>query len=176
VIVLTKVFRKSVFWLGALSVALVLVYLFIGSSQIYNLLAYCNFPLFALLHVLPLSILPMDLLMFGRSYTQVESFMIDLPYCITYIVSFIGYGFLADFIFNKLEKRKTKEMNPSGSLDKNRLKLGIALIAVSKILFIFFVYLATRWNSDLFEGVIVIIGFWPMMIMFLKGIRLVIKE
>ena len=97
-----SIIKKFAFWMGIAAVLLVLGREFVFStSQWQNVLSFANLPLFAVLHTFfPDVLQPIPPGAVG-SYA-----LAYLPYYALYVLTYIGYGFIADFIIRKLRKSK----------------------------------------------------------------------
>ena len=165
-------FKKFAFWLGVFALILILAYIFISPySSLYShiwiktLLAVCNAPLYLLLRLLRLDIFP-----------SAPAGIIDkIPFCLVYVASFIGYGILVDFIFNKL---KIKRLIKKPSV---RAIFGWSLIAVNSVLLACFILIGLKYTGEAldthsvrFRIDIAFYCFWPAIFLFIQGIHLIV--
>ncbi len=99
-----RYFKRFAFWFGVFSFLLFTFYLIYETSWTYNLLGCFNYPLFAFLNLL----LPEILHPFadGLTYTGFQVFTLRLPYGVFYVLTYIGYGALIDWILNLRKHRE----------------------------------------------------------------------
>ena len=168
-------FKKSAFWLGIFALVLILVYIFINPYGIKTLLAICNAPLYLLTgFVLHWDILPPN-----------TADMLDkIPFGLVYVASFVGYGILIDFIFNKLKSKQLIE-NPSVEYSHQSVRkiCGVVFIVVSLILLAAFILTGLKYYGEALDIIavkkkvdIACFCFWPAIILLIKGIHLIIPS
>ena len=99
---MNRITRSFAFWLGIAAVLLVLGREFIYiSSQWQNVLILANLPLSLVLHALFSDILSPIPAGGTGDYS-----LAYLPYYILFVLTYVGYGLLIDFIILKLRKHK----------------------------------------------------------------------